>query len=184
MLAVLAMTPVPQLVRSIAGPGARVVRSLIFDKTPDANWLVPWHQDAVIAVAERREVPGYGPWSMKDGEPHCTPPNEVLESLVTIRIHLDACPSDAGPLRGVQSSHRMGVLGDDELDAEVARGVDRGRIIEAVTDVGGVVIMSPLTIHSSPKATRTTGRRRVLHLDCSDIDLPAGLSWGERDALP
>ena len=29
----------------LLGPNARVVRGLLFDKTPQANWKVPWHQD-------------------------------------------------------------------------------------------------------------------------------------------
>jgi Phytanoyl-CoA dioxygenase (PhyH) len=166
-----------------------VVRSILFDKTPETNWLVPWHQDALIAVAERRDVPGFGPWSMKEGEPHCRPPIEVLESLVTIRIHLDACPTDAGPLRGVIGSHRLGVLSDAAIEAEGRRAAIEGRILEATSDIGDAVIMSPLTIHRSPKSTRgeATGephpRRRVLHLDFSTMDLPSGLAWGERVAL-
>ncbi len=180
---VVAHSPVLPLLRSLAGPTARIVRSILFDKTPETNWLVPWHQDALIAVAERRDVPGFGPWSIKEGEPHCRPPIEVLESLVTIRIHLDACPADAGPLRGVIGSHRLGVLRDDAVEAEALRAASEGRILEATTGLGGVVVMSPLTIHSSPKATRTIGRRRVLHLDCSAMELPDGLAWGERVAL-
>ena len=35
------------------------VRSIFFDKTSEANWLVPWHQDLTIAVKERVEFPGY-----------------------------------------------------------------------------------------------------------------------------
>ncbi len=168
---------------------AGVVRSILFDKTPETNWLVPWHQDALIAVAERHEVAGFGPWSVKDGEAHCRPPSEVLESLVTIRIHLDACPADAGALRGILGSHRLGVLSDDAVEDEARRALDDGRIVEVTTVIGGVVVMSPLTIHSSPKATRDEragpmgARRRVLHLDCSAMGLPEGLAWGERVEL-
>lgn len=189
-------TPIPRLVEELCNAvavesdgashrprRAAVVRSIRFDKTPETNWLVPWHQDALIAVAARRDVPGFGPWSVKDGEAHCRPAIEVLESLVTIRIHLDACPADAGPLRGVVGSHRRGVLSDEAVDDEARRAASEGRIDEAVTDIGGVVVMSPLTIHSSPKATRGEGRRRVLHLDCSAMELPSGLAWGERVEL-
>ena len=31
------------LVRPVLGPGAFAVRALLFDKTPGANWGVPWH---------------------------------------------------------------------------------------------------------------------------------------------
>src|SRR5690242_8259073 len=39
------------------------VRAIYFDKSPEANWLVPWHQDLTLALRERAEVPGFGPWS-------------------------------------------------------------------------------------------------------------------------
>jgi len=61
------------------------VRSIFFDKTPEANWLVPWHQDLSIAVKERVDLPGYGPWSTKEGIPHVQPPAEILEAMVTLR---------------------------------------------------------------------------------------------------
>lgn len=55
----------------LQGPVAPVaVRGVYFDKSPDANWLVPWHQDLTLAFREQREIPGFGPWSVKDGSPH------------------------------------------------------------------------------------------------------------------
>ena len=42
----------------LIGREASVVRSIFFNKTPESNWAVPWHQDLTIAVADRRE----GPW--------------------------------------------------------------------------------------------------------------------------
>src|SRR5262245_51026818 len=44
----------------------RLVRALLFNKSPDANWYVTWHQDLTIAVRKRIDVPGFGPWSVKD----------------------------------------------------------------------------------------------------------------------
>ncbi len=34
--------------------------AILFDKIPDANWNVPWHQDVTIAVQERVEAEGFG----------------------------------------------------------------------------------------------------------------------------
>ncbi|MFT3684512.1 MAG: phytanoyl-CoA dioxygenase family protein [Phycisphaerales bacterium] len=163
------------LMRTLAGPSARVVRSILFDKTPDTNWLVPWHQDPTIAVAERVDAPNFGPWNLKEGEHHCQPPLDVLESIVTIRIHLDPCPADAGPLRVINGSHRHGLLTDEQMTTLVSTG----SITEAVTPAGGAAVMTPLSVHSSPKATMTSGRRRVLHLECSALNLPHGLRWAE-----
>ena len=50
----------------------------------------PWHQDLSIAVKERHEVAGFGPWSVKEGVP-VQPPVEILESMLTLRLHLDDC---------------------------------------------------------------------------------------------
>jgi hypothetical protein len=55
--------------RLLDGP-AFAVRGIFFDKRPGANWKATWHQDLTIAVRERREAPGFGPWSVKQGVPH------------------------------------------------------------------------------------------------------------------
>src|SRR5688572_451281 len=77
------------LVEPILGREARVVRGIYFDKHKDANWKVAWHQDMTIAVRERIEVEGYGPWSVKAGIHHAQPPVSILENMLTVRLHLD-----------------------------------------------------------------------------------------------
>jgi len=42
-------------------------RATLFDKSPEANWLVVWHQDTALPLQSRRETPGWGPWSIKEG---------------------------------------------------------------------------------------------------------------------
>lgn len=175
ILDVLRATPVWDLIREVGGPGCRIVRAILFDKSPESNWLVPWHQDASIAVVERRDVPGFGPWAVKDGEHHCQPPHDVLASIFTIRVHLDPCVADSGPLRVVIGSHLHGLLDDDEM----ASCVRNGRSIEAVSSLGAVVLTTPLAVHSSPKSVSPAARRRVLHLDCTPIRLPGGLQFAE-----
>jgi hypothetical protein len=54
------------------------VRAIYFDKSSEANWLVPWHQDLTLAVRTRVDVPGFGPWSTKDGVTHVQPPDGVV----------------------------------------------------------------------------------------------------------
>src|SRR5690606_15740343 len=56
-----------QFVTPILGPGAFAVRAIFFDKVPDANWSLFWHQDNVIAVRQRLEAPGFSAWSQKAG---------------------------------------------------------------------------------------------------------------------
>src|SRR5262249_47026908 len=74
LLAELATSGFPAAVgRQILGVAAVPTKLTLFDKTPDANWKVPWHQDLTICVRERREAPGFGAWSVKDGVPHVQP---------------------------------------------------------------------------------------------------------------
>ena len=51
---------VRKIANAFACAPVRAVRGLLFDKTPDANWHVPWHQDLVVAVAERHAAGASG----------------------------------------------------------------------------------------------------------------------------
>src|SRR5262249_34027266 len=54
------------LAREILGHEAIPFRATLFDKSPQANWLVVWHQDTALPIRERHEVVGWRPWSVKD----------------------------------------------------------------------------------------------------------------------
>lgn len=95
--------------------GARPVRALLFDKTQDMNWALGWHQDRTIAVTERIETPGYGPWTVKAGLLHVAPPFEVLAQMVTLRVHLDPVPAGNAPLRIVPGSHLLGRIAESDV---------------------------------------------------------------------
>ncbi len=62
------------LLEPILGNEFMPVRGILFDKVPGANWKVPWHQDVTIAVQEKVEVEGFGPWTTKVGVIHVQPP--------------------------------------------------------------------------------------------------------------
>jgi ectoine hydroxylase-related dioxygenase (phytanoyl-CoA dioxygenase family) len=167
--------PVRELVEAVLGPACFAVRGILFDKTPGANWKVAWHQDLTIAVRQPREVAGFGPWSEKAGIPHVQPPAAILGRMVALRVHIDACGAENGPLRVLPGTHR-----DGRLDPEaIAR--HRARVAEVVcaVDRGGVVMMRPLLLHASSTA-EVPGHRRVVHLEFAAEDLPGGLEWHER----
>jgi len=150
------------------------VRSIFFDKTPEANWLVPWHQDLSIAVSERVDLPGYGPWSIKDGVPHVQPPVDVLEAMVTLRIHLDDCDESNGPLRVIPGSHRVG-----RLDAaSIFKARSNQTEITCCARTGDALLMRPLLLHASSEAS-VPAHRRVIHLEYATRPLPNGLEWAE-----
>lgn len=160
------------------GPGAFAVRGILFDKTPGANWKVVWHQDLTIAVAERREVPGFGPWSEKDGVPHVQPPAALLAHMVAVRVHLDDCTEANGPVRVLPGSHRAGRLTSADVDRW------RAATSEVVCTVprGGVLAFHSLLLHASSPA-RAPAHRRVVHLEYVAAEwsmLPGGLAWYER----
>ena len=163
---------VRDLVHAVLGPGAFVVRATLFDKRPDANWAVTWHQDQAIAVTKRVDTPGYGPWSVKQGITHVEPPAEVLAKMVAVRIHLDPCPTENGALVALPGSHRHG-----RIDVETFR-TRHPEAQEQVlpVDAGGVLLMKPLCLHRSSRSA-TGGRRRVIHFDCANAPLPEGLRW-------
>lgn len=162
--------PVQDMVGKIA-PGAVAVRGILFDKTGDANWTVPWHQDRSIAVQERLEVPGFGPWSRKAGVVHVQPSVEILSHMLTLRFSLDPCDADNGPLRAIPGTHKT-IMSQAEIDS----AVEHEQEVLCTTAPGGVVIMRPLLLHASSPAKRAS-RRRMLHVEFGPRDLGAGLHW-------
>ena len=149
--------------------------AILFDKSPDANWYVTWHQDTFIAVKQRFEVTGYEAWSEKVGIPHAKPPAAVLANMLTLRLHLDPCDLDNGPLRVLPGSHLKGILTPGEI-AQLAETSDE-KICEA--GQGDCVLMSPLLVHASSRA-KIPARRRVLHLEFASGELPPPLEWYEQ----
>ncbi len=88
-----------KLTRSLLGTGAKAVRAVFFNKTNSNNWSTPWHQDRTIPVRSKHVLNGYDTWSIKDGVHHVEPPISLLENMVTLKVHIDPCPLDAGPIR-------------------------------------------------------------------------------------
>jgi ectoine hydroxylase-related dioxygenase (phytanoyl-CoA dioxygenase family) len=162
-------------VEPVLGSGCFVVRAILFDKTAGANWKVAWHQDLTIAVRERVEAPGFGPWSEKAGIPHVQPPPEVLERMLTVRVHLDDCGPENGPVQVIPGSHAHGRLTADEI----ARWRAESEPVLCTSARGGALVMRPLILHASSPATRP-GHRRVVHLEFAADELPHGLEWHGR----
>ena len=159
------------LVEPVLGERFFPVRGILFDKIPDANWKVPWHQDVTIAVQERVEAEGFGPWSMKADVLHVQPPAEVLEHMVSVRLHLDNCGEENGALRVIPGSHLYGRISEDDIQAMR----ETPEIVCAV-GLGGALLMRPLLLHAS-SPSRIPGHRRVVHLDFASVQLPNGMRW-------
>jgi ectoine hydroxylase-related dioxygenase (phytanoyl-CoA dioxygenase family) len=157
--------------RSTLGAGAVPYRATLFDKSPGSNWLVAWHQDTSLPLRVRHDVPGWGPWSVKAGVLYAHAPAAALERIVALRVSLDDSLSENGPLRVLPGSQTNGVLTDSAIRAAVAAGQPH----ECIVRRGGVVVMRPLLIHASSKATASVPRR-VLHIEyAASLHLEPGL---------
>jgi hypothetical protein len=161
-----------ELATRLAGRATRPVRVLYFDKKQGANWAVPWHQDRAIAVARRIDAPGFGPWTLKAGIDHVEPPETILQSMVSVRLHVDDCGPDNGPLLALRGSYLFGRV----VSSEIKRHVDGGTIEVCCASAGHVVAMRGLTLHASERALHPS-HRRVIHVDFSHAELPLGLEW-------
>ncbi len=160
------------LVRQFLPLDTVAVQCTYFEKSKDQNWLVPLHQDLSIPVKERMTHPDLTVWSEKEGLIFVQPTDEILRQLVAIRLHIDECNLTDGPLRVVPTSHNKGRLSNQmALDTR-----DRLGEINCPVEKGGVLIMSPLLLHASSKASGES-KRRVLHFVYGPTILSHGLTW-------
>jgi ectoine hydroxylase-related dioxygenase (phytanoyl-CoA dioxygenase family) len=165
---------VREIMAAVVGSKCFAVRGIFFNKTQGANWKVAWHQDLTIAVRERREVHGFGPWTTKDGVLHVQPPPQVMSGMLAIRLHLDESGPENGPLRVMAGSHRKG-----RLTAEEIASVKKEDAMMCCVPRGAALLMRPLLLHASSSCVIATPRR-VIHLEFAAEELPAGLEWYER----
>jgi len=144
----------------ILGTKAFPFRATLFDKSSQSNWLVVWHQDTAVPLRERVEVPGWGPWSVKENIDYAHAPAGTLSQVLALRIHFDDSSAENGPLRVLPRTHTLGVLSDDGIHDLAARITP----VDCVVAKGGVVAMRPLLVHASSKS-RSEIPRRVLHIE-------------------
>jgi len=157
----------------IYGDGYFVVKSIYFDKPAGSNWFVSYHQDLTISVNERHDIPGFGPWTVKQNQFAVQPPMEILEQNFTVRIHLDETDETNGALRVIPGSHLKGIYRPDTIDWE------KEQEATCVVPEGGVMFMRPLLLHASSRSTGIR-KRRVLHIEFACQELPSPLFWSER----
>jgi ectoine hydroxylase-related dioxygenase (phytanoyl-CoA dioxygenase family) len=158
------------LLTNVLGERFGLVRALYFDKPPERTWALPWHQDLTIAVREHAADMGdFTHPTRKAGVPHVEAPLNLLERMLTLRVHLDDVTDENGPLRVLPGSHRDGKSLRTDLQLETA--------IHA--RAGDVLAMRPLLAHASGASTPGTVRhRRILHFEfAANPELPHGLHW-------
>lgn len=153
-------------------PGARPVRFVAFNKSPDVNWQVPWHQDRVIAVQERHPVDGFDNWSLKAGTWHVEPPIDLLCDMIFARVHLDDTDERNGCLELALGTHRNG-----RIPADTAADVGSSATVEICrARRGDILFIKALLLHRSQPASNQT-ERRTLRVDFCAWSLPKPLAW-------
>lgn len=159
------------IARETLGPTAIPYKATLFEKNPNANWSIVWHQDTALPFETPFEHPEWGPWSRKDGLAYAHAPAWALARVTALRLHLDAATDANGPLRVIAGSHRAGVLSDDAV-------FELARQLPATTcrvGRGGVLAMRPLVVHASAKV-KTDAPREVLHFEYAErLDLVPGI---------
>ena len=164
---------IKEIINEIFGGEYFVVKSIYFDKPEKSNWYVAYHQDLTISVDKKLEIPDYGPWTTKQNQFAVQPPLDILENIYTIRIHLDDTDENNGALKVIPKSHSKGIYRPETINWEVET--------EEICKVakGGIMIMKPLTLHGSNRTTNGK-KRRVIHIEFSDREIPDELQWSER----
>ncbi len=164
--------PIGAAVSHAGGAGMKPVRAVLFDKSDRADWSLGWHQDRTIAVIDRCDTPGFGPWTVKQGIQHVEPPFALIEAMLTVRIHLDPVDADNAPLLVARGSHRLGRVPVDRVEQIVAQS----QVHTCLAEAGDLWLYRTPILHAS-HAARPGRRRRVLQVDYAAGGLPAGLEW-------
>lgn len=138
---------------------AVALQAIAFDKNPTTNWKVTWHQDVMFPFAKPATAPGYTLPTVKDDIAYARPPRQVLEAMLAVRLHLDDCDAENGPLRVASGSHVSGIFRSDEISRVISKHAEA----LCLAHVGEALLMRPLLLHSSSNAKRPR-HRRVLHI--------------------
>lgn len=164
------------MIRRLFGEDYFIVKSIYFDKPETSNWYVSYHQDLTISVDRKLEINGFTNWTTKQNQFAVHPPLDILEGIFTVRIHLDDTDEHNGALRVIPKSHLKGIYKAETIDLALEG--------ETSCNVphGGVMVMKPLLMHSSSRTTNGK-KRRVIHIEFSNTELPQGLQWVERMSL-
>lgn len=151
---------------------AVAIQYTLFRKTAICNWKVPYHQDLSVPVAVRVEHPELSGWSTKSDGVYVQAPEQVLSELLAVRLHLDACGEEDGPLRVVPGSHHLGRFPSARIADVPKSAIERS----CVASRGDLWLMRPLLLHASSRAVRPNGRR-VLHFLFAPPHPGHGLQW-------
>jgi len=164
------------VISDLLGDDYFVVKSIYFDKPERSNWFVAWHQDLTISVDKKVELPGYGPWTVKQNQFAVQPPLNILQNNFTIRIHLDNADEGNGALKVIPGSHLKEIYRPETINWDIETETT------CIVKAGGIMIMRPLLLHASNRTTNNKPRK-VIHIEFSSVSLPYGMEWSEKQVF-
>ncbi len=153
-------------------PDAKPVRAVVFNKSLSTNWVVPWHQDRVIAVKGKHEVKGFKNWTKKSGIWHVEPPTSILNNMVFVRVHLNASTKENGCMEIALGSHKFGKIPPNAIE----KSIRSSQTELCLAQKGDVLVLKALTLHRSGQSS-LDDMRSVLRVDYSSQELPTPLQW-------
>jgi hypothetical protein len=162
--------PLAEVLTTVLGERLGLVRVLFFDKPPNRSWSLAWHKDLTIAVRDHALLSSaFSKPTIKAGVPHVEAPLELLEHMLTLRVHLDEVTDENGPLKVIPGSHHSGKT-PAALEAAP---------VTILARAGDVLAMRPLVAHASAASQPGTWRhRRILHLEfAAQPTLADGYEW-------
>ena len=157
------------LLIEVLGPDYGLVRGLYFDKHPERTWSLPWHKDLTIAVKDNSLTSKeFSKPTTKSGIDHVEASQLILESMLTLRIHLDPVTQKNGPLEVAVGSHLNGKQSSDVHESK-----------KILVNAGDVLAMRPMLSHMSGSSDPDSKmHRRILHLEfAANRNLPDGYDW-------
>ena len=137
----------PSLQRLIP-TGYRAIQCNYFEKSLTRNWLVSFHQDISIPVAKKIDTPLLSGWSEKEGSWFVQAPKSFLARIIAVRIHLDNCSLEDGPLRVIAGSHLNGIIAANE--STISEQTKAPHV--CVAERGDALVLNPLLLHASSKS--------------------------------
>jgi ectoine hydroxylase-related dioxygenase (phytanoyl-CoA dioxygenase family) len=161
------------VISDFLGENYFVVKSIYFDKPEQSNWFVSYHQDLTISVDKKVDLEHFSKWTIKENQFAVQPPIDILKNIFTIRIHLDDTNENNGALKVIPGSHLQNIIRPENI------GGTKETETTCSVQKGGIMIMSPLLLHSSSK-TNNNNQRRVIHIEFSNQELPTEIKWSER----
>ncbi|MDQ7249055.1 phytanoyl-CoA dioxygenase family protein [Dongia sedimenti] len=170
LVALLQSPPMQPILRKLAEllPDMAILRAVAFRKDADANWFVPAHQDRSIPVPSVALPPGFDHVTRKPDGWQAEAPVALLAKMRNCRIFVDRATIEDGPLEVLPGSHRRGRIEQAEIPTIA------GHWVPLIGEVGDAVILSPLLLHRSRRATDPSGRR-VLQLELIPSEMAEAL---------